>query len=107
MRQSMDWHRINVETSVVELGTDRRAGLSSEEASKRLQQYGRNELLERGGRSPLRIIWEQLTSVMVLILIAARCCGSCGGAGRLQERGRYHGDRRAFHHARLHPGLSR
>jgi Ca2+-transporting ATPase len=67
----MDWHRINVETSVEELGTHRNAGLSSEEVKKRLQRYGSNELLDKGARPPLQIVWEQLTSIMVLILTAA------------------------------------
>ena len=32
---------------------------------------GPNELVERGSRSPWQLLWEQLTAVMVLILIAA------------------------------------
>ena len=39
--------------------------------SQRLAQYGRNELVEKGGRTPLKIFWEQITATMVLILIAA------------------------------------
>ena len=42
-----------------------------EQAGKRFSEYGPNELTERGGRTPLRILWEQLTATMVLILIAA------------------------------------
>ncbi len=47
------------------------AGLSLSEAQARLEKYGRNELVEKGGRSPLKIFWEQITATMVLILIAA------------------------------------
>jgi Ca2+-transporting ATPase len=46
-------------------------GLSETEAQARLAQYGPNELVERGGKSPLKILWQQFTSTMVLILIAA------------------------------------
>ncbi len=37
----------------------------------RLSRYGPNELVERGGRSPWRILLEQLTGTLVLILIVA------------------------------------
>ncbi|HNM36178.1 MAG TPA: cation-translocating P-type ATPase, partial [Anaerolineales bacterium] len=33
--------------------------------------HGANELIERGGRTPWQILWEQITATMVLILIAA------------------------------------
>ncbi|MBN1119772.1 MAG: cation-translocating P-type ATPase [Anaerolineae bacterium] len=53
------------------LSTDREQGLSTQQAADRLTQYGLNELEERGGKSPFSILWEQFTSTMVLILIAA------------------------------------
>jgi Ca2+-transporting ATPase len=37
----------------------------------RQAQFGPNELTEKGGKHPLRLLWEQVSSVMVLILIAA------------------------------------
>jgi len=45
--------------------------LTSVEVQQRQAQYGPNELIERGGRTLLVILWEQLTATMVLILIAA------------------------------------
>lgn len=53
------------------LNTSQETGLEQTEAARRIEQYGRNELEERGGKSPLRILWEQFSSTMVLILIAA------------------------------------
>lgn len=53
------------------LATDINEGLTEEEVAQRLAQYGANELEERGGKHPLRILWEQISSTMVLILIAA------------------------------------
>lgn len=44
-------------------------GLTNAEASERLVKYGPNELIERGLKSPWRILWEQLISTMVVILI--------------------------------------
>jgi Ca2+-transporting ATPase len=45
--------------------------LSSSEATARLIQYGPNELIEKSGRGPWKILWEQFTATMVLILIGA------------------------------------
>ncbi len=46
-------------------------GLSDAEAAKRLAEYGRNNLREKKPKSIWKMIWEQITDVMVLILIAA------------------------------------
>ena len=47
------------------------AGLSSQEAAKRLEQYGANELQAGGRKSTLRIFLEQFKDVLVVILLAA------------------------------------
>ena len=65
------WHRERAEQVARDLKTDVTQGLSAAEAADRLGQYGPNELVERGGRTPWRILWEQLTATMVLILVAA------------------------------------
>lgn len=67
----MNWHLQTIETALETLRTNPETGLSQMEAEARLKQYGRNELVEKGGRTPLRIFWEQITATMVLILIAA------------------------------------
>ena len=54
-----------------ELETDAAAGLSQAEAARRLAEYGRNELVGTGAKSPWLILWEQLTAFMVVILIIA------------------------------------
>jgi len=64
------WHQIDAAAAASKLGvTD--AGLSDADAAERLQRYGPNELEERGAKSPWRILWEQFTATMVLVLIAA------------------------------------
>jgi len=65
------WYQLDRATALAELNSDLSAGLSTGEANRRLSQYGTNELIERGVKNPWRILWEQLTAVMVLILIAA------------------------------------
>lgn len=64
-----------------ELGVDAAQGLSDSEAAARLARDGRNELAERGARSPWRILWEQFTAVMVLILLAAGAVSAALGKG--------------------------
>ncbi len=65
------WHRETGAQVVQTLKTDPTQGLTATDAAERLRQYGPNELVERGGRTPWRILWEQLTATMVLILLAA------------------------------------
>ncbi|MBI3167161.1 MAG: cation-translocating P-type ATPase [Chloroflexi bacterium] len=67
----MNWHTIETQTALNELDSSSDAGLTSSQAEEHQNKYGANELIERGGRTPLQILWEQLTATMVLILIAA------------------------------------
>ena len=67
----MNWHTETVETVLATLETEPSSGLSEAAAAERLNRYGHNELIERGGKKPLKILWQQFTSTMVLILIAA------------------------------------
>jgi len=47
------------------------SGLGPADAAERLGRFGPNELEDRGSKHPLRIVWEQVSAVMVLILIGA------------------------------------
>ena len=67
----MNWHSLDASEVVARLGSDLAAGLSSAEAQSRLHEYGPNRLAERGARSGWLILWEQLTSIMVVILLIA------------------------------------
>jgi len=53
------------------LGSDATSGLTRAEAARRLFANGPNEFVVRGERGPWRILWEQVTATMVLILLAA------------------------------------
>ena len=66
-----DWYRKGPTEVVSLLGTDFEAGLTPAEAQRRLAEEGLNELVERGVKSPWLILWEQLTGLMVVILIVA------------------------------------
>jgi Ca2+-transporting ATPase len=67
----VNWHQADTQAVLQELRTDAARGLSDSEAAARLSQYGRNELTGTGIKSPWRILWEQLTALMVVILIVA------------------------------------
>ena len=66
----MAWHTKEVEAVFDELDTSQ-DGLSSDQAGKRLDEYGPNELEERGIRSPLSVLLSQFADTMVIILIVA------------------------------------
>ena len=65
------WHVRSVDETARLLESEANNGLDAREAEDRLLIYGHNALKEQGGRSPVRIIWEQLTATMVVILIVA------------------------------------
>lgn len=67
----MNWYRLSDKDALGTLNSNLEQGLSQDEAQKRLEQYGPNELIDRGLKSPWKILWEQLTGLMVLILLAA------------------------------------
>jgi Ca2+-transporting ATPase len=71
MQSQLPWHTREIDEIQTFLTVDSGAGLSAEEAVNRLNQYGPNELAERGLKSPILIIWEQLTNPLVILLIAA------------------------------------
>jgi len=62
------WHAIEIESVLESLGTSRR-GLSEEEAQRRLEEYGPNELREEKRVTPLQIFIGQFKSILVIILI--------------------------------------
>lgn len=53
------------------LATDSETGLTTSEASRRLDQYGFNELEQSAGVQPLQIFFEQVFNAMTLVLLLA------------------------------------
>ena len=53
------------------LGTNTATGLGADEAATRLVRFGPNELLERGRKSTWRLLAEQFTNTMIIVLIIA------------------------------------
>lgn len=65
------WHTLGTDEVTTKLGVDPTKGLSSSEVTRRLEQYGVNELETSEVTSPWVLAWEQLTEPMVLILLGA------------------------------------
>jgi Ca2+-transporting ATPase len=68
---SQQWHAKKKEEVLEELESDGRNGLSSEEARRRLAEYGPNKLVERQKVSSLKIFLGQFKDIFVLMLLAA------------------------------------
>ncbi|MFQ6107867.1 MAG: cation-translocating P-type ATPase [Thermoplasmata archaeon] len=64
------WWNLSFSETAQRLGTGPE-GLSNEEAARRLERYGPNELVETARLSPLKIFLRQFVNLMVIILIIA------------------------------------
>ncbi len=65
------WHQLSADEVVSKVVSDVEQGLDTTEAHRRLAEVGPNELVERASKTPWRILWEQGTSTLVLVLIVA------------------------------------
>jgi P-type Ca2+ transporter type 2C len=65
------WHLDEAGTAVREMDTDLSRGLTAKEAQARLESHGENELPEGSGRSVWRMVFDQFTDFMIIVLIAA------------------------------------
>ncbi len=65
------WHVLSATETVNRLEVDSEKGLTPGQASERAARYGPNEIQERRARGPWRILFDQFTDFMILVLIAA------------------------------------
>ncbi|WP_333655200.1 cation-translocating P-type ATPase [Dissulfurispira sp.] len=66
----MRWHQKEIHEVVGDLRTSLQ-GLSSEDARKRFEEYGPNELKEKKKKTPFMMFLDQFKDFMILVLIAA------------------------------------
>ncbi len=66
----MNWHQKEV-SDVMDLLLTSQKGLNPEEAGKRLERYGPNELKEKKKKTPFMMFLDQFRDFMILVLIAA------------------------------------
>ena len=70
--EDMDWWNMQVKEAARQLETDPTTGLSRQEAARRLEEEGRNELRQEAGRKSL--FWRflaQFQDFMILLLLGA------------------------------------
>ena len=67
----LDWHALTHEEILHQLATPPETGLASEEAAKRLQSYGPNELEEAAGITFWQMLLDQFNNFVVILLIIA------------------------------------
>lgn len=68
--RAVDWHSLSVNEAFSKLDSVKN-GLSSQEAGKRLEEFGLNKIVEEGGLSPVRIFLYQFKNVMTVMLAIA------------------------------------
>jgi P-type Ca2+ transporter type 2C len=68
--EQQEWHALKPEEVLSHLKVEGN-GLTSEEAKKRLEQYGPNQLREAPRPGFLEMLWEQLNNFVVILLIVA------------------------------------
>ena len=66
---ALPWHALSPEACLEDLHSCNE-GLAQSEAEKRLERCGLNRLIQTKGRSNLRILLDQLSNVMLLMLLA-------------------------------------
>lgn len=64
-------HALTIEEVIHQLQANVEAGLSTDEAKRRLEEYGRNEFGEQDGVQPLKIFIGQIANALTLVLILA------------------------------------
>ncbi|MEM9162165.1 MAG: cation-translocating P-type ATPase [Cyanobacteria bacterium P01_F01_bin.4] len=70
IHQQQPWHTLSVDEALAQLGSHAQQGLSAQQVTQRQAQYGPNVLKKVGGRSRWRILLDQFTNIMLLMLIA-------------------------------------
>jgi Ca2+-transporting ATPase len=67
----LDWHALTPEETLHQLATPPDSGLTSEEAARRLERYGPNQLEEAPGITFWQMLFDQFNNFVVILLIVA------------------------------------
>jgi Ca2+-transporting ATPase len=73
------YHTEEIGAVLDEFEVDAATGLEDAEVARRLAEFGRNELVERGATPPWRIFLGQFTEVMVVVLLIAAAISAAIG----------------------------
>ncbi len=78
-----NWHALDIEGTLAELGVRKETGLTDDEAQERLKRYGPNQLLATESRPWWRILIGQFRSIVIYLLGGAAILAFA--TGRLPE----------------------
>ncbi len=67
---SVEWYKLSAEKALQQAGSTPN-GLNSDEAARRLEQHGPNELREKAHRSRWQILLEQFKGILTVLLVIA------------------------------------
>jgi P-type Ca2+ transporter type 2C len=71
IQQVENWHSMDAEEVIEKLQTDQKKGLDKEEATARIEKFGKNELPKGKKRSPLMRLLLQFNNVLIYVLLIA------------------------------------
>ncbi len=81
-----DWHSLPAQVVLDHLKVQEN-GLTSEEAARRLEQYGPNQLTEKPRPGFLSMLWDQINSFVIWLLIAAAVISGLIGWNEFRHSG--------------------
>ncbi len=81
MARNRQWHCLGTGEACKQLDASA-DGLTRREAATRLERYGANALAEQAARPPWRMLFDQFTDVLILVLIAAAVVAGLVGEPR-------------------------
>ena len=71
MEEHKEWYSLSTEEVEKLLNVDEKKGLEADEIEKRLEKYGRNEIVSKNKKPIWKMILEQFTDFMIIVLIIA------------------------------------
>lgn len=77
--QVSEWYTVSVTEAISQLGSSRITGLNSVQVEQRIHAHGLNVIQEKQRSSPWRLLLDQFTDFMILLLIGAAIISSFVG----------------------------
>lgn len=71
MKEHKDWYSLSTEEVEKLLNVDEKKGLNADEVEKRTEEYGRNEIISKNKKPIWKMILEQFTDFMIVVLVIA------------------------------------
>ena len=71
MKEHKEWYSLSTEEVEKLLNVDEKKGLNADEVEKRTEEYGRNEIISKNKKPIWKMILEQFTDFMIVVLVIA------------------------------------